>query len=234
MRTLSRGALLAILLLPALGQAALARAQLDTFERQLWRISTDHHMLDLMDGDQRYSASLGETAAAAAAGLETLAGNAESEQEQALVADLQAQWNALDVTGEGDPARFDRVPTAVSERLRAFEGGESGDYDDVQRLIAELHRLTARYTAIVAGGDGDGDQDAFRAELGEFAQELRRVQAAHGDHAPLQEALEQSRLKWEFVRGSLTKFGDDAVPFLVYRYTGRMTDNLDQAMAPAD
>ena len=45
MRTLLRGALLAILLLPALGQAALARAQLETFERQLWRISTDHHML---------------------------------------------------------------------------------------------------------------------------------------------------------------------------------------------
>lgn len=232
MRTLLRGALLAILLLPALGQAALARAQLETFERQLWRISTDHHMLDLMDGDQRYGASLEETASAAAAGLETLAGNAESEQEQALVADLQARWEELDAAGEGDPARFDRVPAAVSERIEAFEGGESGDYDDVQRLITGLQRLTATYTAIVDGGDAD--QDAFRAELGEFGQRLKRAQAAHGDHGPLKEALEQSRLKWEFVRGSLTKFGNDAVPFLVYRYTGRMTENLDQAMAPAD
>ena len=232
MPTLLRGALLAMLLLPALGQAALARAQLETFERQLWRISTDHHMLALMDGDQGYGQSLNKTASTAATTLSALSGAAGDEDEQALVADLEAQWARLDPTGEGQPARFDEVPARVAERLDAFEGGQSGDYDDVQRLITDLQRLTATYTGIVAGGDAD--QDAFRAELDAFEQRLKRAQAAHRGNAPLQEALEQSRLKWEFVRGSLVKFGDDAVPFLVYRYSQRMSDNLDAAITPAD
>ena len=232
MRTLLGGALLAMLLLPALGQAALARAQLETFQRQLWRISTDHHMITLMDGDQGYSQSLQQTATAAGADLRALAAAAESDDEQALVADLEAQWTRFDPTGEGQEARFDEVPAAVTEQVKNFQGGQSGDFDDVQRLITDLRRLTATYTAIVAGGAVD--QDAFRAELDAFEQRLKRVQAAHRGNAPLAKALEQARLKWAFMRGSLVKFGDDAVPFLVYRYSQRMSDNLSAAIAPAD
>ena len=49
-------------------------------------------------------------------------------------------------------------------------------------------------------------------------------------HRNLNRTLEQAALKWGFIRSSMLKFGDDAVPFLVYRYTSQMTSSLQQAV----
>lgn len=43
-------------------------------------------------------------------------------------------------------------------------------------------------------------------------------------------ALNQVGLKWTFIRESMVKFYENAVPFLVYRYTKQMVDTLDQSI----
>jgi len=116
-----------------------------------------------------------------------------------------------------------------------FEGAADGDYDDVHGLISELQQLTSSYVAIIADnndGDDEAQQDrgAFEQAVPAFSDRLKRVQAAHRGDGNLNRTLEQAALKWGFIRSSMLKFGDDAVPFLVYRYTSQMTSSLQQAV----
>ncbi|MEP5286548.1 MAG: hypothetical protein ABJQ33_09990, partial [Alloalcanivorax venustensis] len=109
-----------------------------------------------------------------------------------------------------------------------------GDHDDVHGLISELQRLTSSYVAIIAANDDEGqaeqDRGAFEQAVPAFSDRLKRVQAAHRGDGNLNRTLEQAALKWGFIRSSMLKFGDDAVPFLVYRYTSQMTGSLQQAV----
>ena len=46
-------------------------------------------------------------------------------------------------------------------------------------------------------------------------------------------ALNQVGLKWQFIRESMVKFYENAVPFLIYRYTKQMVETMDQAISLA-
>lgn len=230
MRTLLRSAALAVLLLPLLGQAV-ERAGLLDLERQLWQIRTNFHMYGLMDGDRAYQAELDEKVAAVS---ETLAGWGGEGEAPPWLADLRGLWEGFDADPAREPARFDRVPVAMADRLTAVDEVEGGDFHDVHALLAHLQAITAAYTAIVAvnaGLPGEAEsEDAFRAELAAFDQRLDQVQARHQGEAALAAALKETRVKWQFVRGSLVKFGADAVPFLVYRYSNRIGAELEAAI----
>ncbi|MFP1684217.1 hypothetical protein ACLD0W_17035 [Alloalcanivorax sp. C16-1] len=233
MRTLLRSAALAVLLLPLLGQAV-ERAGLLDLERQLWQIRTNFHMYGLMDGDHAYQATLEEKVAAVNDTLAAWHGEGET---PAWLADVRGLWDGFDADPEREPARFDRVPVAMAERLAAVDDATDSGFDDVHALLAHLQAVTAAYTAIVAvnaGLPGEAEsEDAFRAELAAFDQRLDQVQARHKGEAALAAALKETRVKWQFVRGSLVKFGADAVPFLVYRYSNRIGAELEGAIAPA-
>jgi ABC-type sugar transport system substrate-binding protein len=252
MRTLSRGALAVLLSVtglstPILASAALSRAQLEDLEHHLWQVRTDYHMYSVMDGNDTYRVALNEAAQQAAEALGDLRANSDSDAERALVADLADQWQRMaadqalpapgDAEGEatsGDPRRLDDLPAEMASRIDAFEGAAGGDYDDVHGLISELQQLTSSYVAIIAGnndgGEAEQDRGAFEQAVPAFSDRLKRVQAAHRGDGNLKRTLEQAALKWGFIRSSMLKFGDDAVPFLVYRYTSQMTSSLQQAV----
>ncbi len=252
MRTLSRGALAVLLSVtglstPILASAALSRAQLEDLEHHLWQVRTDYHMYSVMDGNDTYRVALNEAAQQAAEALGDLRANSDSDAERALVADLADQWQRMaadqalpapgDAEGEatsGDPRRLDDLPAEMASRIDAFEGAVGGDYDDVHGLISELQQLTSSYVAIIAGnndgGEAEQDRGAFEQAVPAFSDRLKRVQAAHRGDGNLKRTLEQAALKWGFIRSSMLKFGEDAVPFLVYRYTSQMTSSLQQAV----
>ena len=252
MRTLSRGALAVLLSVtglstPILASAALSRAQLEDLEHHLWQVRTDYHMYSVMDGNDTYRVALNEAAQQAAEALGDLRANSDSDAERALVADLADQWQRMaadqalpapgDAEGEatsGDPRRLDDLPAEMASRIDAFEGAAGGDYDDVHGLISELQQLTSSYVAIIAGnndgGEAEQDRGAFEQAVPAFSDRLKRVQAAHRGDGNLKRTLEQAALKWGFIRSSMLKFGEDAVPFLVYRYTSQMTSSLQQAV----
>ena len=253
MRTLSRGALAVVLSItglvaPMAASAALSRAQLEDLEHHLWQVRTDYHMYAVMDGNDTYRVALNEAAQQAAEALDELRAAGESDAERALVADLADQWQRMaadqalpapgDAEGEaasGDPRRLDDLPAEMAAGIDDFEGAADGDYDDVHGLISELQQLTSSYVAIIADNnddDGEAQQDrgAFEQAVPAFSDRLKRVQAAHRGDGNLNRTLEQAALKWGFIRSSMLKFGDDAVPFLVYRYTSQMTSSLQQAV----
>ena len=252
MRTLSRGALAVLLSVTGLwtpipASAALSRAQLEDLEHHLWQVRTDYHMYSVMDGNDTYRVALNEAAQQAAEALGDLRANSDSDAERALVADLADQWQRMaadqalpapgDAEGEatsGDPRRLDDLPAEMASRIDAFEGAAGGDYDDVHGLISELQQLTSSYVAIIAGsndgGEAEQDRGAFEQAVPAFSDRLKRVQAAHRGDGNLKRTLEQAALKWGFIRSSMLKFGEDAVPFLVYRYTSQMTSSLQQAV----
>ena len=252
MRTLSRGALAVLLSVtglstPILASAALSRAQLEDLEHHLWQVRTDYHMYSVMDGNDTYRVALNEAAQQAAEALGDLRANSDSDAERALVADLADQWQRMaadqalpapgDTEGEatsGAPRRLDDLPAEMASRIDAFEGAAGGDYDDVHGLISELQQLTSSYVAIIAGnndgGEAEQDRGAFEQAVPAFSDRLKRVQAAHRGDGNLKRTLEQAALKWGFIRSSMLKFGEDAVPFLVYRYTSQMTSSLQQAV----
>lgn len=252
MRTLSRGALAVVLSItglaaPMAASAALSRAQLEDLEHHLWQVRTDYHMYSVMDGNDTYRVALNEAAQQAAEALDELRAASESEAERTLVADLTDRWRrmaadqALPAPGDaeaegvsGDPRRLDDLPAEMAAGIDGFEGAAGGEYDDVHGLVSELQRLTSSYVAIIAANDDEGqaqqDRGAFEQAVPAFSDRLKRVQAAHRGDGNLNRTLEQAALKWGFIRSSMLKFGDDAVPFLVYRYTSQMTSSLQQAV----
>lgn len=251
MRTLSRGALAVVLSVtgltaPVLAGAAVSRAQLEDLEHHLWQVRTDFHMYSVMDGNDTYRVALNEAAQQAAEALDDLRASSETDAERALVTDLTDQWQrmaadqALPVPGgaeaetaPGDPRRLDDLPAEMADGINGFESAAGGDYDDVYALISELQYLTSSYVAIIATNEDENaeqDRGAFEPAVPAFTERLKRVQAAHRGDGNLNRTLEQAALKWGFIRSSMLKFGEDAVPFLVYRYTSQMTSSLQQAV----
>jgi len=251
MRTLSRGVLAVVLSItglsaPMLASAALSRAQLEDLEHHLWQVRTDYHMYAVMDGNDTYRVALNEAAQQAAKALDDLSAGSESDAERALVAALSDQWRRMAADqalpkpgaaqGEqpaGDPARLDQLPAEMAASINGFEDAAGGDYDDVHALISELQSLTSSYVAIIAAKQDDGeagDRGEFEKAVPAFSDRLKRAQAAHRGDGNLSRTLEQAALKWGFIRASMLKFGEDAVPFLVYRYTSQMTGSLQQAV----
>ncbi|HEX5677604.1 MAG TPA: hypothetical protein VFX91_06530 [Alcanivorax sp.] len=252
MRTFSRGALAVVLTTigltaPMLAGAALSRAQLEHLEHHLWQVRTDYHMYSVMDGNDTYRVALNEATQQAAEALDDLRLAGESDAERALVTRLTEQWrqmaadqalpNPADAQAEqapGDPRRLDSVPARMAAEINGFEGATGGDYDDVHALISELQHLTSSYVAIIAGKDDEGqplqDRSAFEQAVPAFSDRLEKTRNAHRSDGNLNRTLEQAALKWGFIRSSMLKFGDQAVPFLVYRYTSQITSSLQQAV----
>ncbi len=250
MRTLSRGALAVVLSItglatPALSGADLSRAQLEDLEHHLWQVRTDYHMYTVMDGNDSYRVALNEAVQQAANALDALRSDSASDAERALVSGLTEQWQrmaadqALPAPGDagaeppaGDSDRLDSLPARMAADIDAFDGATGGKYDDVHALISELQYLTSSYVAIIArtGEQSDQDRGAFEQAVPAFSERLKTVQNAHRGDGNLNRTLEQAALKWGFIRSSMLKFGDEAVPFLVYRYTSQMTASLQQAV----
>ncbi|MCG8394133.1 MAG: hypothetical protein MI745_13730 [Pseudomonadales bacterium] len=242
------GSLLAIALLPAQSLGAISNTDLEEFELSLWQVRADFHMLTVMVGSQNYASDLGASISRAERALGALRADAEGSEERQFVADLQKEWELYREAAEGNTVAeqgytnaytiqdVNEIPAMMVEKIDAFGEAESGKYDDVRELAAFLQRMTSEYLNIAAdpaGGMSVGTDEGrleFKDAVPQFEKMLEAARKKHAGDDAMSRALDQVSVKWKFIRESMVKFYENAVPFLIYRYTRQMVDTIDQAI----
>ncbi|WP_237738854.1 hypothetical protein [Alcanivorax hongdengensis] len=236
------------LILPLQAQAAISQAQLKDLELNLWKIRSDFHMYTVMAGNQTYEVDLNGAISAADSALSDLAQNASGETENQLVTALQRQWKALRKAAQGNTIAsqgytdaytiqdVNDIPVEMSEKMEAFDQASTGKYDDVRELAVSIEHMTSEYLNIAAdpaGGMAAGSDEgrlSFKEAVPEFEKKLAAAKKAHAGDDAMTRALNQVSVKWQFIRQSMIKFYENAVPFLIYRYTNQMVGTLEQAI----
>ncbi|RJG20063.1 hypothetical protein D4A39_04330 [Alcanivorax profundi] len=245
------GSLLAVALLPIQGMAAITNTDLEEFELSLWQVRTDFHMLTVMTGSDSYASDLDRSISRAQAALASLNGDAEGSEERDLVAALEKDWKIYEDAASGNTMAeqgftnaytiqdVNELPAIMVERMDAFGDAKSGQYDDVLALAAYLQRMTSEYLNLAAdpsGGMAAGSDEGrleFKDAVPQFEKMLAAAQRKHSGDEAMARALNQVGLKWQFIRESMVKFYENAVPFLIYRYTRQMVETMDQAISLA-
>ena len=243
--------LLALVILPLNGNAAMTNADLEDFELSLWRVRADFHMLTIMTGGDNYASDLDSSIEKARISLDRLRRNAEGSAEQALADSFSTEWGVFEQAASANTMAeqgytdaytvqdVNEIPALVLAKIDEFEGGVAGEYDDVRELAAYLQRMTSEYLNLAAdpsGGAAVGTDEGrleFKAAVPRFESMLAAARKHHSDDEVMSRALSQVSLKWQFIRESMVKFYENAVPFLVYRYTKQMVDTMDQAISLA-
>lgn len=242
------GGLVALAILPLNGMAAITNADLEEFEMGLWRVRADFHMLTIMTGGETYAADLDSSIDRARRALKNIEADAEGGEERKLAVELGKEWknfekaassNTMAEQGYTDTYTIQDVnelPAVMLEKMDAFEGGLTGKYDDVRELAAYLQRMSSEYLNLSAdpsGGMAAGTDEGrleFKDAVPRFESMLAAARKNHASDDAMSRALGQVALKWTFIRESMVKFYENAVPFLVYRYTRQMVETLDQAI----
>lgn len=245
------GSLLAIALLPVQGMAAISNADLEEFELSLWKVRANFHMLTVMTGSDTYDSDLQRSISQASQALSALSLNAEGSEERQLVADLEKDWKLYMDAAKGNSMAeqgytnayvikdVNELPAIMSEKMDTFDTATSGKYDQVRELSAYLQRMTSEYLNVAAdpaGGMAAGSDEGrldFKNAVPEFEKMLKAAQKQYAGDEAMTRALDQVAVKWKFIRESMVKFYENAVPFLIYRYTRQMVDTLEQAISLA-
>lgn len=243
--------LLAIALLPGQGMAAITNADLEELELSLWKVRANFHMLTVMTGSDTYSSELNRTISRADQALSELEANAEGSEERQLVADLEKDWQVYMDAAKGNTMAeqgytnaytikdVNELPAIMAEKMDAFENAASGKYDEIRELSAYLQRMTSEYLNVAAdpaGGMAAGSDEGrldFKNAVPQFEKMLKAAQKQYSGDEAMNRALDQVAVKWKFIRESMVKFYENAVPFLIYRYTKQMVDTLEQAISLA-
>lgn len=248
MRKRLLGCLIAMVLLPMQGFASISNAELEDFELALWKVRADFHMLTVMVGSKTYISNLDDAIAQAQSGIATLRQDAEGSEERALVNDLEENWGILKAAAPMAEQGFtnaytiqdvNEIPTAMAQRIESFTGATEGQYDDIRELSAYLQRMTSEYLNIAAdpaGGMASGSDEGrieFKDAVPEFERMLAAAKKNHADDEAISRALNQVGVKWMFIRESMVKFYENAVSYLIYRYTNQMVDTMSQAISLA-
>ncbi|MGB2247911.1 MAG: hypothetical protein ACPH3N_09580 [Alcanivorax sediminis] len=242
------GCLVSLAILPLNGMAAITNADLEEFELGLWRVRSDFHMLTIMTGGQTYAADLESSIDKARRTLKRIESDAEGSEERKLAVELNSEWknfekaassNTMAEQGYTDTYTIqdvNEIPALMLEKMDGFKSGIPGNYDDVHELAAFLQRMTSEYLNLAAdpsGGMAAGTDEGrleFKDAVPRFESMLASAKKKHSGDEAMSRALAQVGLKWTFIRESMVKFYENAVPFLVYRYTKQMVDTLDQAV----
>lgn len=245
------GSLVALAIFPVSGMAAISDADLEEFELGLWQVRSDFHMLTIMTGGDSYAADLDDSIDRARRTLKRLESDAEGGEERKLVGELANEWKIFEAAASANTMAeqgytnaytiqdVNEVPALMLEKIEAYEGGTEGQYDDVRAMAAYLQRMTSEYLNLSAdpsGGMAAGTDEGrleFKDAVPQFESMLANAKTKHAGDEAMSRALTQVGLKWQFIRESMVKFYENAVPFLVYRYTKQMVETMDQAISLA-
>ena len=99
--------------------------------------------------------------------------------------------------------------------------------------------MTSEYLNIAAdpaGGMASGSDEGrieFKDAVPEFERMLAAAKKNHANDEAISRALNQVGVKWMFIRESMVKFYENAVSYLIYRYTNQMVDTMSQAISLA-
>lgn len=237
----------ALLLAPMLASASVDRAALERLQLDIWRIRADFHMHTVMAGDREYHTQLLASVDQGQRSFQALARAATTEPERALFRELGPQWEAFvsaagRARGQADTYAIQDVnglSAVITGQLAGFQASSEGAQADLWALAAQMQRMASEYLALAAdpaGGmavdTGEGRLE-FRDAVPAFEQQLAELRRTYRDNENVSRALEQAAVKWGFIRESLIKFYENAVPFLVHRYSEQIVDTLKQAGARA-
>lgn len=244
------GSLFAIMLLlmPLSASAALDRAALERMQLDIWRIRADFHMHTVMAGDREYHNRLRASVEQGRRTYQALVRAASSDQERGLFRELGPQWDLFVRSAERAQGQADtyaiqdlnRMAAIISERLAGFQTGNEGAGADLWALAAQMQRMASEYLALAAdpaGGmavdTGEGRLE-FRDAVPAFEQQLAGLRRTYRNQENVSRALDEVTVKWGFIRESLIKFYENAVPYLVHRYSEQIIDTLKRTAERTD
>lgn len=227
-------------------QAAIQQTQIEQMIMDIWRVQADFHMYTVMSGSDEYRNQLEESIQRGNDTLSNLRSEADSDEGRTLVNELDSTWNNLvrharanETAEQGQPSRYtlqdlEAESKAMIERLEDAEFAEEGKYADLMDLGGDLQRIASEYLRLAAdpaGGmaTGGGERISFEEAVPAFGERLGKLREQYSDEDAIHRTLGQVKLRWRFIRDSLINFSEDAVPFLIHRYSHQMTDELELA-----
>ncbi|WP_162925752.1 hypothetical protein [Isoalcanivorax indicus] len=238
--------LLPMLMLPTTAAAAIDQSQLERLQLDIWRIRGDFHMYTVMGGDRQYARQLNQSISNGQRAFQSLTSTADSDAEIALVDTLNDSWrDFVSAAGSNTIAELgytetyaaqdvNRLAAVMSNQLNNFATSAEGDYHDLWALAAYMQRMASEYLALAADPSGGMAVDTgegrieFRDTVPAFDRMLADMRRKYRDDDAVNRALDQVASKWAFIRESLVKFYENAVPFLVHRYTQQIIESIDQ------
>ena len=247
MRFLLKSLLVVALAWPAFASAALTQAQINKLQLDVWRVRADFHMYSVMAGDAEYRRTLNRSIETAVRSFRELSADAESDTERALVSALQPLWqeferaardNRIAEQGYTDTYAVQDVnqySAQIAMRLYEYEGASEARGDDLMAMATYMQRMASEYLFLAAAPEGgqamgtDVGRVEFRVTVPEFDQMVASALRNYGAEGGTGRALQDVEAKWRFIRESLVKFYENAVPFLVHRYTDQMVNQLQAA-----
>lgn len=236
--------IIACLMAFAPAHAAMDRNDLDQFNISIWKVRTAFHTYSVMMGDPRYLETLEDTIYEGADLVDSLAESAETDEEVALMAELESMWreyedlassNSIAELGYTDRYTvldLDALGVSMHELVAPLRAELAGEGEDLLELASQIQRIASEYMAIAASPDGGGTIGTgevrleFNEAVPQFDQLLEQAQARYQDKQLVSRTLDQVASKWSFMRESLIKFNENSVPFVVNRYTTSIVDNL--------
>ncbi len=226
-------------------QAAIKQTGIEQMIMDVWRVQADFHMLTVMSGSDEYREQLEKSIKRGDKTLDNLESSADSDPGTAMVSELASNWSnftqyarANETAQQGQPSRYTLKDLRASgdamlKQLKGADFAESGEYSDLMSLGGELQHIASEYLRLAAapggGVAGSGDRIAFKEAVPAFGERLTELEKQYADDDAIKRTLGQVRLRWSFIRDSLINFSEDAVPFLIHRYSHQMTDELELA-----
>lgn len=240
---------LPLLLITEMAQASFSRADLDRLALDVWRVRAAFHTLTVMQGAPEYVDLLDNMIADTEEVLDLLEDSVESDAEEQFISDVRALWdgyrelamsNTVAEMGYTDRYTIEDLESGALKLYRLINGmrtDTSGRGEDLADLAVLLQRLTSEYMFISASADGGGaigtgaeeGRVDFIKEVPAFDSKLQAARNTWKDDSAINRELRSVNAKWNFIRESLLKFYENAVPFLVHRYSEQMVDSLTRA-----
>lgn len=243
-----RGILLLVLLLPSLAYSAINDSHIQQLRLDIWSIRADFYMMTIMRGATDYEDLLYASVDRAGNSFSDLSENAESDAELALVDGIESRWdfmiemaqsNTIVELGYLDSYVAQDLNTAIAEinlKLEAFEGAAKNEHSDLLRLAAAMQRMASEYLMISGSPEGgmvmgtDLGRIEFKDAVPQFDAMLADAQQTYAANDAVSRSLRQVEAKWVFIRESMVKFYENAVPFLIHRYADQIVSSIKLAI----
>ncbi|MFZ3186208.1 MAG: hypothetical protein WA173_18935 [Pseudomonas sp.] len=218
----------------------------------------DFYMLNAMEGDLRYARLIKESLQAGHALLEKIK-TMPGEGSKALLAQLEQQWSAYeselnlltetlktqgytDLQPVADLATRSQQLLALSTELYSKIQQESGSNvpaltqlsRDESLLMETISVSYAARSASVGGsfiGFGGENGKSIDQLANEFDINLNKLEQAPQNTAETRQAVAAIIVKWRYIEKSLKNYNEKSVPFLINKYSNRITDGLEAVSA---
>lgn len=217
---------------------------------------SDFYMFNGMEGDQRYARMINESVDEASSRLSEL-GEMPGDSSNALRAQLQQQWTGYKTDLDGltralksqgftelqpvaDLAARNQQLLALSTELYNKIQQESGtqvpkltQQSREQSLLMQAIAVdyASRSASVGASFFGGGEAKPIEEMVSEFASRLDSLSRAPQNTAQTRQALGSIQTKWRYIEKSLKNYNENAVPFVVSKYSDSIIEGLEGVSA---